>query len=75
MKVKEVEIAEEVIRSDDWWRFACGDVSFIRWQNNLEFNKLASSKMLTNLQANNFLDQVHMTISDDHFWWRFLSQF
>ena len=27
MKVKEVEIAKEVIRSDGWWRFACGDVS------------------------------------------------
>ena len=26
MKVKEVEIAKEVIRSDGWWRFACGDV-------------------------------------------------
>ena len=27
MKVKEVEITKEVIRSDGWWRFACGDVS------------------------------------------------
>ena len=27
MKVKEVEIPKEVIRSDGWWRFACGDVS------------------------------------------------
>ena len=26
MKVKEVEITKEVIRSDGWWRFACGDV-------------------------------------------------
>ena len=26
MKVKGVEIAKEVIRSDGWWRFACGDV-------------------------------------------------
>ena len=26
MKVKEVEIVKEVIRSDGWWRFACGDV-------------------------------------------------
>ena len=26
MKVKEVEIAKEVIRSDGWWRIACGDV-------------------------------------------------
>ena len=28
MEVKEVEIAKEVKRSDGWWRFACGDVSF-----------------------------------------------
>ena len=28
MKVKEVEIAKEVKRSDGWWRFACGDVYF-----------------------------------------------
>ena len=27
-KIKEVEIAKEVIRSDGWWRFACGDVFF-----------------------------------------------
>ena len=27
MKVKEVETAKAVIRSDGWWRFACGDVS------------------------------------------------
>ena len=26
MKAKEVEIAKEVIGSDGWWRFACGDV-------------------------------------------------
>ena len=26
MKVKQVEIAKEVIKSDGWWRFACGDV-------------------------------------------------
>ena len=26
MKVKEVGIAKEVISSDGWWRFACGDV-------------------------------------------------
>jgi len=26
MKVLEVEIAKEVIRSNGWWRFACGDV-------------------------------------------------
>ena len=26
MKVKGVEIANEMIRSDGWWRFACGDV-------------------------------------------------
>ena len=26
VKVKEVEIAKEVIRSDGWWHFACGDV-------------------------------------------------
>ena len=29
MKVKEVEIAKEVIRSDGWWCFACGDVLLI----------------------------------------------
>ena len=28
-KVKEVEIAKEVIRSDGWWRFACGDVLIV----------------------------------------------
>ena len=28
MKVKEVEIAKEVMRSDGWWRFACGDVFY-----------------------------------------------
>ena len=27
MKIKEVEIAKEVIRSHGWYRFACGDVS------------------------------------------------
>ena len=26
MKVNEVEFAKEVIRSDGWWRYACGDV-------------------------------------------------
>ena len=26
MKVEEVEIAKEVVRSVGWWRFACGDV-------------------------------------------------
>ena len=26
MKVKGVDISKEVIRSDGWWRFACGDV-------------------------------------------------
>ena len=26
MKVQEFEIAKEVIKSDGWWRFACGDV-------------------------------------------------
>ena len=26
IKVREVVIVEEVKRSDDWWRFACGDV-------------------------------------------------
>ena len=30
MKVKEVEIAKKVIRSDGWWRFACGNVWDIR---------------------------------------------
>ena len=27
IKVREVRIAKEVKRSDDWWRFSCGDVS------------------------------------------------
>ena len=28
IKVREVRIAIEVKRSDDWWRFACGDVYY-----------------------------------------------
>ena len=28
MKVKEVEITKEVIRSDGWGRFACGNVFY-----------------------------------------------
>ena len=33
MKVKQVEIAKEVIKSDGWWRFACGDVLDWRYRN------------------------------------------
>ena len=42
MKVKEVEIAKEVIRSDGWWRFASsGDVSFkwgLKWSESFLFS-------------------------------------
>ena len=31
MKVKEIEIAKEVKRSDGWWRFASGDVFYKKY--------------------------------------------